>query len=110
MEGSNAASLDAMLALGMRGSIHTRDVADDGPELEIGGRAAPAAFAAQTAMPGPEPTVSVTVGVVPSESPATGTGLWVEMSAATGSTPMNTRATARATGTRQARRPAPRAA
>ena len=108
IEESNEATLDATLTVGYGGNVQTRADAETGPELEVGGRAEAPVFEAQSASPGPDPTVSTIVGVVPSDRPATGAGLWVATSAATGRTPVKTRAAASATGTRQARRPVPR--
>src|ERR1700682_6725762 len=96
-----------MVTVGIVGRIHSCADAEAGPEFGGGGRAVPAAVDTQPATAGPAPTVSFSVGVVPSASPAAGSGLWVDRSAATGRVPTNSSATASAAGRRQPRRRRP---
>src|ERR1700730_1872272 len=96
-----------MVTSGIGGRIHSSADAETGPELPGGGRAAVAELETQPPMAGPAPTVSASVGVDPSASPAAGTGLWVDRSAATGRVPTNSRATASAAGRRQPSRRLP---
>src|SRR6266851_7698601 len=93
-------AFDSTLGVGIAGSIHTRADAETGPASPPGGRAASALLDAQPASPGPEPTLSVMIGVEPSGSSAAASGICVEISADTGTAPANTAATARAAGTR----------
>src|ERR1700730_11413068 len=104
---SKATTFGATLTVGIVGRIHTGAEAEAGPELLGGGGAAPAELETQPPMAGPAPTASASVGVDPSASPAAGSGLCVERSAATGRVPTNIRATASATGSRQLRRRLP---
>src|SRR5438132_714078 len=104
---SKALTFEATVTVGMDGRIHTGADAAAGPELVGGGSAAPAELTTQPPMAGPAPTASARVGVDPSARPAAGSGLWVDRSAATGTVPANTRATASAAGRRQWRRPLP---
>ncbi len=98
---SNATTFDAMFTMGIAGRIQSCAEAGAGPEFGGGGSAAAAELDTQRARSGPAPTLSPRVGVDPSASPAAGSGLCVERSAATGRTPVNTRATASATGRRK---------
>src|SRR3989442_139021 len=96
IEGSNAITLGATIGVGIAGRDHARADAEVGPTLFGGGRAAAALPDTQPATSGPVPTVTVSVGSVPSASAAAGSGVWVETSAATGSAPSITKLTARA--------------
>src|SRR5437868_15375327 len=96
-----------MVTLGIGGRIHSCADAEAGPEPLGGGRAAAAELETQPPMAGPAPIVATRVGVDPSASPAAGSGLWVDRSAATGRVPTNSSATARAAGRRQPRRRRP---
>src|SRR2546430_9728084 len=96
-----------MVTSGIDGRIHTCADAEAGPEVLGGGRAAAAELETQPPMAGPAPTLSARVGVDPSASPAAGSGLWVDRSAATGRVPTNSSATARAAGRRQPSRSRP---
>src|SRR5712692_78655 len=82
IDGSKARMFAAMPTPGMVGSLQTCAEAVVGPVLEAGGSAPAAAVETQVPTAGPDPTLSATAGVVPSDSPATGTGPWVEMSEA----------------------------
>src|SRR5260370_30996268 len=104
MEGSNEVTFDATLGVGRDGRIHRRADGEAGAALPAGGRAAPALSDAQPAIPRPPPTVSVMIGVEPSGSSAAASGMWVEISADTGTAPANTAATASPAGTRQSLR------
>src|SRR5260370_1323035 len=96
-------TLEAIATCGTAGSTHTR--AQAGPATRRasggGGRASRAEPRTQLPRAGPTPTISVMVGVVPSESPATGWGLWVERSEDTGTQATSRDETAMAAGTRQ---------
>src|SRR6202165_6385641 len=81
---SKAITFGAMVTLGIVGRIHSCADAEAGPEFGGGGRAVPAAVDTQPATSGPAPTVSFSVGVVPSASPAAGSGLWGDRSAGAG--------------------------
>src|SRR2546430_17509361 len=98
-----------MVTSGIDGRIHTCADAEAGPEVLGGGRAAAAELETQPPMAGPAPTLSASVGVDPSASPAAGSWLWGDRSAGTGKGATNNRPTARATAQRHApaRRPAP---
>src|ERR1700682_65274 len=100
-------TLGATVTVGIVGRRYSCADAEAGPEFRDGGRAAPAAVDTQLAMSGPAPTARGRVGVDPSASPAAGTGLWVERSAATGMVPTNSRPTVSAAGRRQLRRRRP---
>src|SRR6202162_5759298 len=100
-------TLGARVTVGIVGRISSCADAEAGPEFRGGGRAAPAAVDTQLAVPGPAQTVRGRVGVDPSASPAAGTGLWLERSAATGMVPTKSRATASTAGRRQLRRRLP---
>src|SRR2546429_666331 len=96
-----------MVTLGIGGRIHSWADAEAGPEPLGGGSAAAAELETQPPMAGPAPMVATRAGVDPSASPAAGSGLWVDRSAATGRVPTRTRATASAAGRRQLRRRVP---
>src|ERR1700730_6028627 len=74
-DGLKAFTFAAMPTEGNDGTIHTRADPETGPEFAAGGRVSPALLKTQEATPGPAPTVSVTAGVEPSESPDAGVGL-----------------------------------
>src|SRR6202521_4188492 len=95
---SNALTFDATVTVGIGGKIHSCADAEAGPEFPGGGRAAPAELETALPMAGPAPTVSASVGVAPSASPAAGSGLRVDRSAATGRVPTNSKARASAAG------------
>src|SRR5258708_13208909 len=96
-------TFEAIATCGTAGRTHTGAGAERARRWGAGGggRASPAEPVTQLPRPGPTPTISVMVGVVPSESPATGWGLWVERSEDTGTQATSRDETAMAAGTRQ---------
>src|SRR5581483_6450473 len=106
IDGSNDVTLPGTETFGIGGSTHTRADAPNGEGLAPGpGRASAALVAIQCASAGPDPTVSDSVGSVPSDSSAAGCGLCVAASEAMGSAATRTSV---ASATAGARQPIPR--
>src|SRR5258708_34172936 len=82
MPGLNAVTFEAMLGAGTAGRTHTRADPETGARFPTGGSAAEASLEIQSAVAGPLPTLSGTVGVEPSASPAAGCALGVPRSGA----------------------------
>src|SRR2546426_442133 len=85
----------------MGGRFQTRADAEPGCESPAGGRAEPAAAAAQSTIVGPAPPWGVTVGVEPPGGSAAGAGLGVAMGGDPGGPPASTPPTAGRAGPRQ---------
>src|SRR5436305_12171271 len=92
-----------MVTSGIGGRIHSRADAEAGPEPLGGASAAAAELETQPPIAGPAPMVSARVGLDPSASPAAGSAVCADRSAATGRVPTKSRATASAAGKRQLR-------
>src|SRR5919198_2067548 len=84
MVGSYAVTLDGIPGAGTGGRIQTRAEAEAGLLSGGAGKAVEAAFQAQEPTPGPDPTSGVRFATARSDTPATGSGPWVESSAETG--------------------------